>query len=131
MHGINKVMLVGRAGGKPTYRPGTTQVAMLRLATTLGYTRKDGQKVEEVEWHSVSAFGAVAGILLNHVNTGDTVGVEGRLKTKKWTDKNGVDHYSTEVLADRIHLLGSASHIGSNSKPSVEADAEELLDIPF
>ncbi|HPD73438.1 MAG TPA: single-stranded DNA-binding protein, partial [Candidatus Krumholzibacteria bacterium] len=73
------------------------------------WKNKDGEKQEETEWHRVSAFGRLAEIIGEYVHKGDPLFVSGRLRTRKWTDKEGVERYTTEIVAEEIQLLGNRS----------------------
>ena len=106
---LNKVELIGRVGQPPDSRfmPNGNQVVNLSLATNRSWKNKDsGEKVEETEWHRVVMFGKLAGITAEYVTQGRLIRVAGRLKTRKW-QKDGADHYSTEVIADEMLMLGS------------------------
>ena len=116
--GVNKVILVGTCGQDPEvrYMPNGNAVTNLSLATSEQWTDKQtGQKVEKTEWHRVSMFGKVAEIAGEYLRKGRPVYVEGRLKTRKWTDKEGRDNYTTEVIAEQMQLLGSREGMGEGS----------------
>jgi single-strand DNA-binding protein len=105
---VNKVILVGNLGRDPETRTaGTgTVVANLRLATTSRERDKDGNWSDHTEWHSVVAFGKVAENVARFLKKGRQIYVEGKIRTRKWQDKDGQDRYSTEVVADVIQFLG-------------------------
>lgn len=108
MSSMNKVILIGHAGREPEARhtaQGTT-IANLSLATTETWT-KDGERNESTEWHRLVFFGRVAEIVEKYVAKGSLIAVEGKLKTRKWTDKDGVDRYTTEVHCHDLRLLSS------------------------
>lgn len=109
MASVNKVILIGNLGQDPEVRfTGSGQsVATLNLATTDFWVDKSGQKGERTEWHRVVVWGKQAEVCKNYLSKGRSVYVEGRLQTRKWTDKNGNDKYTTEVVAQRIQFLGS------------------------
>ena len=105
---VNKVMLIGRLGHDPELRNtgGGTAAVNLRLATS--DRRKDGDDwVDHTEWHNVTVWGRVAENVVKYCSKGKELFVEGRLQTRKYTDKSGADRYSTEVVADNIKFLGS------------------------
>jgi len=109
MASVNKVILIGNLGRDPEtrYTTGGDAVTNLRLATTETWKDKSGEKQEKTEWHTVVLFGRQAEIAGEYLKKGRPVYIEGRLQTRKWTDKEGVEKYSTEVVGDRMQLLGS------------------------
>ena len=116
MASLNKVMLIGNLGADPEmrYLPSGDAVANIRIATTESWKDKaSGEKKEETEWHRVSFFGKLAEIAGEYLKKGSPVYVEGRIKTRKWQDKDGQDRYSTEVVADRMQMLGSRGGMGA------------------
>ena len=109
MGSVNKVILVGNLGrdAELRYTPGGAPVATLNLATTEVWNDKaSGQKQEKTEWHRIVLWGKSAESLSEYLTKGKQIFVEGRLQTRKWQDKDGVDKYTTEIRADRITLLG-------------------------
>ena len=116
MASLNKVMLIGNLGADPEmrYLPSGDAVANIRIATTESWKDKaSGEKKEETEWHRVSFFGKLAEIVGEYLKKGSPIYVEGRIKTRKWQDKDGQDRYSTEVVADRMQMLGSRGGMGA------------------
>ena len=109
MASVNKVILVGNLGRDPEmrYLPSGEAIANLAVATTDKYKDKSGQMVEQTEWHKVAFFGKVAEVCGNYLKKGSQIYVEGSLKTRKYTDKDGVEKYSTEIRGDRMQMLGS------------------------
>lgn len=107
MSGINRATIVGNVGRDPEikYAASGTCVANLSVATSEVRTDR-GTKVEETEWHRVVLFGKAAEIAEQYVKKGSMVGIEGRIKTEKWTDKDGVERYTTKIMGDRLYLLG-------------------------
>lgn len=105
---VNKVMLIGNLGADPETR--TTQtglmIANLRIATT-HRVKRDEQWQNETEWHRVSCFGKTAENVARYCKKGKQLYIEGRLKTRKWQDKDGNDRWSTEVVANEVRFLGS------------------------
>ncbi|AAQ54952.1 putative single strand DNA-binding protein [Burkholderia phage Bcep22] len=109
MASVNKVILVGNLGADPEvrYLPSGDAVANIRLATTDRYKDKaSGDIKEATEWHRVSFFGRLAEIVDEHLRKGASVYIEGRIKTRKWQDQSGQDRYTTEIVADRMQMLG-------------------------
>ena len=109
MASVNKVILIGNLGRDPEtrYTTGGDAVTNLRIATTETWKDKSGEKQEKTEWHTVVLFGRQAEIAGEYLKKGRSVYIEGRLQTRKYTDKEGVEKYSTEVVGDRMQLLGS------------------------
>jgi single-strand DNA-binding protein len=108
---LNKVMLIGRLGADPETRYMTNgdAVTNIRLATSLRWKDKvTGERKEETEWHRVVFFRGLAKIAGEYLKKGSQVYVEGRIRTNKW-QKDGVDQYSTEIIADEMHMLDSRS----------------------
>jgi single-strand DNA-binding protein len=109
MASVNKVILIGNLGRDPEtrYTTGGDAVTNLRIATTETWKDKAGEKQEKTEWHTVVLFGRQAEIAGEYLKKGRSVYIEGRLQTRKYTDKDGHEKYSTEVVGDRMQLLGS------------------------
>jgi len=108
MASVNKVILLGNLGRDPEtrYTTGGDAVTNLRIATTETWKDKSGDKQEKTEWHSVVLFGRQAEIAGEYLKKGRSVYIEGRLQTRKYTDKEGVEKYATEIVGDRMQLLG-------------------------
>ena len=109
MASVNKVIVLGNLGKDPEvrYTPSGSAVCNLRIATTRNWKSKDsGERMEETEWHSVVLYDRQAEIAGEYLKKGRPVYIEGRLKTRKWQDKEGVDRYTTEIVADSMQLLG-------------------------
>lgn len=109
MASVNKVILVGNLGADPEtrYLPSGDAVANIRLATTDRYKDKaSGEFKELTEWHRVSFFGRLAEIVNEYLKKGSSVYIEGRIRTRKWTDQSGQERYSTEIVADQMQMLG-------------------------
>jgi single-strand DNA-binding protein len=121
MASVNKVILIGNLGADPEtrYLPSGDAVTNIRIATTENWKDKSGEKQEHTEWHRVSFFGKTAEIAAEYLKKGSPVYVEGRIRTRKWQDKEGQDRYSTEIVADRMQLLGGrgGSGGGGGSEP--------------
>ena len=115
MASVNKVILIGNLGRDPEvrYTPNGSAVCDVSLATTRNWKSKDsGERQEETEWHRVVFFDRLAEIAGEYLKKGRPVYVEGRLKTRKWTDKDGVEKYTTEIFADQMQLLGGREEGG-------------------
>ncbi|MBZ0106907.1 MAG: single-stranded DNA-binding protein [Sulfuricella denitrificans] len=109
MASVNKVILVGNLGKDPEvrYMPSGEAITNITVATTDTWKDKGGEKQERTEWHRVAFFGKLAEIAGEYLKKGSQVYVEGRLQTRKWQDKEGHDRYTTEIVADRMQMLGS------------------------
>src|SRR3954466_7800978 len=115
MASVNKVILVGNLGADPEtkYLPSGDAVANIRLATTDRWKDKaSGEMKEATEWHRIAFFGRLAEIAGEYLKKGSQVYVEGRIRTRKWQDKEGQDRYSTEIVADSMQMLGSRAGSG-------------------
>lgn len=109
---LNKVTLIGNLGADPEvrYMPSGEAVTTIRLATTMRWKdRQTGERKESTEWHRVVFFRRLAEIAGEYLKKGSQVYVEGRLRTNKWQDQNGQDRYTTEIVAEEMHMLGSRS----------------------
>jgi single-strand DNA-binding protein len=111
MASVNKVILIGNLGRDPEvrYMPSGDAVANITIATTETWKDKSGEKQEQTEWHRVAMFGKTAEIAGEYLKKGSQVYIEGKLQTRKWTDKEGQERYTTEIRADRMQMLGSRS----------------------
>lgn len=121
MASVNKVILVGNLGRDPEVRhaPNGTAVCNLSLATTRSWKDKtSGEKVEETEWHRVVFYDRLAEVAGEYLKKGRSVYVEGRLKTRKWTDKEGVERYTTEVVATDMQMLGARTDAEGAPRPA-------------
>lgn len=108
MASVNKVILVGRIGKDPEirYASGGDAIVSLSVATSEIWKDKGGEKQERTEWHRVMTFGKLAGIAGEYLKKGSLVYIEGRLQTRKWTDKSNIERYTTEIVADSMRMLG-------------------------
>ena len=109
MASVNKVIIIGNLGRDPElrYTPSGAAVCNVSIATTRNWKSKDsGERVEETEWHRVVFYDRLAEIAGEYLKKGRPVFVEGRLKTRKWQDKEGKDNYTTEIIAEQMQLLG-------------------------
>jgi single-strand DNA-binding protein len=113
--GVNKVILIGHLGADPETRamPSGMQVANLRLATTESWKDKtSGEQQERTEWHNVALFGRLGEIAAEYLRKGSQVYIEGRLRTRKWQDKDGRDRYTTEIVGSEMQMLGGRAGTG-------------------
>src|SRR5205809_2961578 len=126
MASVNKVILVGNLGRDPEtrYTTGGDAVTNIRVATTDTWKDKNGEKQEKTEWHSVVFFGRQAEIAGEYLKKGRQVYVEGRLQTRKWQDKEGQDRYTTEIVADRMQMLGNREGSGATHTADEPPDRE-------
>jgi single-strand DNA-binding protein len=107
--GVNKVILVGNLGADPETRsmPSGMTVTNIRIATSESWKDKaSGAQQERTEWHSVALFGRLGEIAAEYLRKGSQVFVEGKLRTRKWQDKQGNDRFTTEIIADNMQMLG-------------------------
>ncbi len=117
--GINKVIIVGNLGQEPDtrYMPSGSAVTNISVATNESYKDKNtGEQVDRTEWHKVAFFNRLAEIAGEYLHKGSQVYVEGRLRTRKWQDKEGHDRFTTEIIADQMQMLGGRG--GSPDMPS-------------
>ncbi len=140
--GINKVILVGNLGADPEtrYMPSGSAVTNIRVATSESWKDKQtGDQQERTEWHSVAMFNRLAEVAAEYLRKGSQVYIEGKLRTRKWQDKQGNDRYTTEIVANEMQMLGGRSGGTSDDsaprrQPAAVADvaADDLDDdIPF
>ncbi len=108
MASVNKVILIGNLGQDPETRhlPSGDAVCNISIATSEKWKDKSGEQQEHTEWHRIGFFGKLAEIAGEYLKKGAPVYVEGRIRTRKWQDKEGNDRYSTEIIADRMQMLG-------------------------
>lgn len=105
MASVNKVIIVGNAGKDPELRYTANGDAIANLAVATSYKPKDKDPV--TEWHRISFFGKLAEIVGQYLKKGSSVYIEGRLQTRKYTDKDGIERYSTDIIAEQMQMLGS------------------------
>jgi single-strand DNA-binding protein len=128
MASVNKVILIGNLGRDPEtrYMPNGEAVANITVATTESWKDKaSGEKQEKTEWHRVTFYRRLAEIVGEYLRKGSQVYIEGRLETRKWQDKEGKDRYTTEIIADRMQMLGSRSGQGDASGRERSAETRE------
>jgi single-strand DNA-binding protein len=123
---VNKVILVGHVGRDPEIKHLDKDVSMARfsLATTENYTAKTGEKVSTTQWHNIVAWRGLVDVTEKYIKKGSQLYIEGRLRTRTWDDKDGVKHYTTEISADTIQLLGKRE--GQAEMPGQTAQKEQL-----
>ena len=116
--GVNKVIVVGNLGQDPEtrYIPSGSAVTNLRIATNESWKDKQtGEQKDRTEWHSVAMFGRLAEIAAEYLRKGSQVYIEGKLRTRKWQDKDGNDRYTTEIIADEMQMLGNRAGGGAST----------------
>ncbi|MEZ0237016.1 MAG: single-stranded DNA-binding protein [Methylophilaceae bacterium] len=130
MASVNKVILVGNLGRDPEmrYMPSGDALASFSIATTDTWKDKSGQRQERTEWHRISMFGKQAEIAGQYLKKGSSVYIEGRLQTRKWTDKEGHERNTTEVVADRMQMLGGRT--GGGNAFEVMDDGDDMSPPP-
>jgi single-strand DNA-binding protein len=127
MASVNKVIVVGNLGRDPEtrYMPDGAAITNVSVATSFQWTDKaSGEKKEETEWHRVVFRGKLAEVAGEYLKKGSQVYVEGRLRTRKWQDKEGQDRYTTEIVAERMQMLGARAGSGEpRPEPAMESKA--------
>jgi single-strand DNA-binding protein len=119
--GVNKVILVGNLGADPEtrYTANGAAITTIKVATSEAWTDKQtGQKQERTEWHRVKFFGKLAEVAGEYLKKGKQVYVEGSIRTDKYTDKEGVERYATDIIANEMQMLGGAGERGGGDMPS-------------
>ena len=141
--GINKVIIVGNLGADPEtrYMPSGSAVTNLSIATSEQWKDKQtGEQKERTEWHKVAMFNRLAEIAAEYLRKGSQVYIEGKLRTRKWQDRDGNDRWTTEVIADEMQMLGGrggggsapmASDSGPSGGPPQSPPDDFEDDIPF
>ena len=133
MASVNKVTLIGNLGRDPEvrYTPNGAAVCNVSIATTRNWKDKNsGDKVEETEWHRVVFYDRLAEIAGEYLKKGRSVYVEGRLKTRKWQDKDGKDTYTTEIVAEQMQLLGGREGGSGGGGYGAPAGGDDFGDTP-
>jgi single-strand DNA-binding protein len=139
MAGVNKVILVGNLGKDPEVRhlENGTAVANFPIATSESYKDKEGNRIDQTEWHNVVVWRKLAEIAESYLKKGSQVYLEGKLRTRSWEDQQGNKKYTTEVVADTFTMLGKREDTqnsfgpSSNSQTSKQDKIEEEDDLPF
>lgn len=140
---VNRVFLIGNLGADPEVRSlesGST-VAKFNIATTESYTNKNGERVDNTEWHRIELWEGLAKVAEKYLKKGQQVYIEGKIRTDKYTDKDGVERQSTTIRANSMTLLGGpqkqeGSSLPNNSHGSISntsniAPEDESDDLPF
>lgn len=145
---INKVILIGNLGSDPEvkYLDGDRAVANFSLATNESYTDRQGNKVTQTEWHRIEMWDSLAKVAEKYLTKGRQVYIEGKIKTDKWTDQNGVDKYTTRIRANVLQMLGNredrndqSANQGNDQESrqpiqqpeSTTSESDDLDDLPF
>lgn len=142
MASVNKVIVLGNMGRDPEvkYTASGTAVCSLRIATTRNWKSKEsGEKQEETEWHAVVLYDRQAEIAGEYLKKGKPVYIEGRLKTRKWTDKDGIERYTTEIIGESMQLLGgrdegsapAPARKPAQSRSARPTEYDNTSDVPF
>ena len=135
MAGVNKVLILGRLGKDPETRYTSDGKAVVSLSLATSTTSKDaaGNKTEYTEWHKVSAFNAAAEAAGKYLKKGDRLFVEGSLRTRKWVDQQGVERFSTEIVAGRLEFLTDKHTQNTQNITPPESQEDGFIndDIPF
>ncbi|OQA01760.1 MAG: Single-stranded DNA-binding protein [Bacteroidetes bacterium ADurb.Bin408] len=141
MIGVNRVILIGNLGRDPEIRQleSGTKVATFSLATTESYKNKEGNKIDQTEWHNIVLWRGLAEVAEKHLKKGNTIYIEGKIRTRSWDDKDGNKRYTTEIVGDNITMLGGRKEQDGMSVPNTTATPEqpdvihgsESDDLPF
>ena len=128
---INKVILLGNVGAEPEVRAldGGKKVARIRVATTERYTDQQGNKQDQTEWHSVTLWGGLADVVDKYVHKGSQVYIEGKIRTREWTDKDNQKRFTTEIMATEMKLLGRPKD--ANEAPAVAPAPQAPVPPPY
>ena len=141
--GINKVIVIGNLGQDPDTRYMSSGSAVTNITVATNESWKDkqtGEQKDRTEWHKVAMFGRLAEIAAEYLRKGSQVYIEGKLRTRKWQDKQGNDRYTTEIVADEMQMLGGRggaggapmSHDGPPPSPPPQGSSDDFDDdIPF
>jgi single-strand DNA-binding protein len=125
MAGVNKVILLGNLGSDPEIRslPSGSKVASFSIATSEAYNNKDGQRVEQTEWHRIELWDNLANIAEQYLRKGNSVYVEGKIRTEEWVDKEGISRKGTKIRGTSMTLVGSKNDNseGGNTAPQAAA----------
>jgi|TARA_B110000263_G_scaffold938_1_gene772 single-strand DNA-binding protein len=138
MAGVNKVILIGNLGKDPEvrYLDSGVAVANFSLATTESYKNKEGERVSQTEWHNIVLWRGLAEVAEKWLKKGSSVYIEGKIRSRKWEDKEGNTRYTTEILADNMTMLGKkedSSAEKTETTPEQESIPQEEKgdDLPF
>ncbi len=132
MAGINRVILIGNLGRDPEIRnlEGGVKVANFSLATTETFRGRNGEKAEHTEWHNIVLWRGLAEVAESYLKKGNTIYVEGRIRTREWTDKEGNKRYTTEIQADNMVMLGGRRDQQAGNGTAGPPRAEKAPDAP-
>lgn len=127
MSGVNKVILVGNLGNDPEtkFSQAGTAVTKCSLATTSVRKGKDGERIEETQWHRVTFFNKLAEVAGQYLKKGSSVYVEGSIRYDKYTGKDGVERYTTDIIADSMQMLGGRPEGERSSSPRTSAPSRD------
>jgi single-strand DNA-binding protein len=140
MAGVNKVILIGNLGKDPEvrYLDSGVAVANFSLATTENYKNKEGERISQTEWHNIVLWRGLAEVAEKWLKKGSSVYIEGKIRHRKWEDKEGNTRYTTEILGDNMTMLGKKDDNSSDAPESTVTTAEESVpeaekgdDLPF
>tara|TARA_B100000902_G_scaffold137256_1_gene135484 strand:- start:22340 stop:22762 length:423 start_codon:yes stop_codon:yes gene_type:complete len=140
MAGVNKVILIGNLGKDPEvkYLDSGVAVANFSLATTENYRNKEGEKVSQTEWHNIVLWRGLAEIAEKWLKKGSSVYIEGKIRTRRWEDKDGNARYTTEILGENMTMLGKRDDNKTESTQDKIVKSEEIIldenkedDLPF
>ena len=134
MAGLNKVMLIGHLGGDPeskTLDGSGDMVINFSIATSESWKNKQGEKVEDTQWHRIVAWRKLAEVIFKHCKKGDRIYIEGKLTHRSYDDKDGIKRYATEIVAREMVMLGNKKETteANNTVPTAEPDKKD--DLPF
>jgi single-strand DNA-binding protein len=126
LSGVNKVILIGNLGKDPDvrYLDNGVAVANMSIATTENYKNKKGDRVSQTEWHEIVLWRGLAEIAEKYLKKGSSVYIEGKIRTNKWVDKEGVTRNKVEIMADKMNML-------SKSINNEDVSDNSLNDLPF
>lgn len=135
MAGVNKVILIGNLGRDPEVRhlENGAVVANFPIATTESYKdRKTGERITQTEWHNIVIWRGLAEVAEKYLKKGNSVYIEGKLRTRSWDDKEGVKRYTTEVIADNMTMLGGKNDSAPNSSTTQSTNnTSQTTETPF
>jgi single-strand DNA-binding protein len=133
MASVNHVMLIGHVGQDPEvrYLPNGDAACNISVATTDKWKDKSGEQKEATEWHRIAFFGKLAEIAGEYLKKGSLVYVTGKIKTRKWKDKEGNEKYTTEIVADKMQMLGGKAPINTAAADKKKREPEDTDSVPF
>ena len=133
---LNKVILIGRLGRDPEvrYMPNGEAVCNFSVATSETWNDRNGQRVERTEWHNITMYRKLAEIAGQYLKQGSQVYIEGKIKSRKYTDKNGVERTAYEIIANEMKMLGGNAQTPQEQPKQPQGNAqsaEDISDVPF